>query len=310
MEKLSYIPLVKHLKEHEEYYSNLLAQYELHHGTVDGNMISSWMINSIQPLVERICKGDEGKIFRIHRALFNSLLELKGNGQLIDEVEHFQKAWRILEQVPEIFSTSPGEILKIINQGLKGILTFQREKAQNWIEQMHSLVVFCSNQEEIKSLARILAWFNGLAHLRTKALQNFETLSDRLKQEITSLTGLSLENNENFGEPWGEIRETRKYGGFIGFEDGIFIQPPLIGLIDGLPMATDSREIVALFNDSFGTVLLKGLNYPSENILSSVTKTPNSYINRYDDVSSSVVINKTLIFTRKSSYQIYISPLS
>lgn len=304
MEKISYPPLITHLKEHEEYYSSILGQYELNHGLVPGDVIKHWMATSIEPLVRATSNGDSAKVSRINRALFSELLNLLKHRV---DLPIYEKAWQLLSAVPDLFSQKPTEIIRVIDDGLQGVLTYQPKKGEKWLEIMESSLPDCLNVAQMKALGQTAAWLCGLAHLRIACRKSFEILPEGLTETLQKFVPKNKNLKDLLAQDWNEENGEHMLGGFIGFEKGLFEKPPIVGLVDDVVMATDDKSVCAIFHDAMGTVVLNDINLSSQLVTNGAGNAREITHKKYRDVSSSIQINNSLIFTRTSSHYIHIS---
>jgi hypothetical protein len=180
---------------------------------------------------------------------------------------------------------------------------------------MDLAVPFVQSVEEFLSVGRITAWLCGMAHLRSKAMEEFFMLRDDLKLQLDSVSGQS-EGLENLfkDEWWGVMLPTfiGEVGGFVGY-GGSFSTPPLVALVSNQIIATDKKNSAGFFADHLGKVLLNEVPVSSEFISKSArlddwisikSRTPG--LVPFDDVSSAVLKNSTLVLTRKSSHYLYV----
>ncbi|MEL7005968.1 MAG: hypothetical protein AAFN93_25060, partial [Bacteroidota bacterium] len=293
-----------HLKEHEEYYSNLLAQYEINYGSLAGDAIKHWMVNCIQPLIQSVTEGDESKVNRICCALFLELLNLYSHQH---DMALFERAWKLFQLTPELFTQKPSAVIKAIDQGLIGVLNHKHNQGDKWLTIMEAALPHCKSIPEMKKVGNLAAWLSGLAHLRSNCITHFNDLSEAIKSSLQVFTPENKKIEGLLNEGWIGNKGDIQLGGFIGFQDGLFEYPPVVGLVNGVVMATDSKTACAVFDDSCGTVILKDINFPVTEIKTSSTK--GKGFKEFKDISSSIELNNSIVFTRESSHYIHISAL-
>ena len=108
----------------------------------------------------------------------------------------------------------------------------------------------------------------GLAHLRSNALMNYESLSDDLKDVLNELFREASPLEECLRTPGkAKFAETVYVGGFIGFSDGLFNHPPKVMKHDDCFIASDGHNSCALYVDACGLLVLPNVPIDGENIM-------------------------------------------
>jgi hypothetical protein len=316
MEKISFPPLVAHLHEQEAYYNQLCHTYEIQHGAMEASALSSWMVQVIEPSLQAIAVQHPEQIPTVFKAFFNELLKILG-GSAHSYIEgEYRAAWFMLQLIPNLLAMQPLRLLKAVNGAIDSIRVHQPDKVNVWIENMGKLAPHCSTVDEFLNCGRIVAWSLGLAQLRDKALAACKSIKPTLKTLIEEqcLQGIVLEIA--LGSNWHNITQPEfsgEAGGFIGYGAN-FTQAPLVALVDQHIVATDHKTCNILYADSFGKVLLPEVPYPVENVVQQINlqawwrfvEKYGKKIIGFEDVSSSVMLNSTLVLTRTSSHYLYI----
>lgn len=316
MEKISFPPLIAHLQEQEAYYNQLCHAYEIHHGALEASALSSWMVQVIEPTLQVIAVQNPEQIPTVFKAFFNELLKILGGSAHSYIENEYRAAWLMLQVMPNLLAMQPLRVLKAVNGAIDSIRDHQPEQVSAWTENMGKLAPHCSTLDEFLNCGRIVAWSLGLAHLRDKAIVACKGLKPTLKTQIQQqcLQGSVLETV--LSSAWHNITQPEfsgEAGGFIGY-GGNFTQVPLVALVNDHIVATDHKTCNVLYADSFGKVLLPEVPYPIESVVQKVNlqawwrfvEKYGKNIIGFEDVSSSVMLNSTLVLTRATSYHLYI----
>lgn len=316
MEKISFPPLIAHLQEQEAYYNQLCHAYEIQHGALEAAALSSWMVQVIEPTLQAIAIQHHEQIATVFKAFFNELLKILGGSAHSYIENEYRNAWLMLQVMPDLLATQPLRLLKAVNSAIDSIREHQPEQVSTWIESMGKLAPHCSTVDEFLNCGRIVAWSLGLAQLRDKALDVCKNIKPALKTRIQEqcLQGIALETALNSN--WHNISQPEfsgEVGGFIGYGAN-FTQVPLVALVNNHIVATDHKTCNILYADSFGKVLLPEVPYPVESVVQQINlqawwrfvEKYGKTIIGFEDVSSSVMLNSTLVLTRTSSHYLYI----
>jgi hypothetical protein len=315
MEKITYQPLINHFKEQADQYNQLYHAHEIKYGAVDASIISSWMVKIIEPILRDVTVAAPDKLPGMCKALFTELLQLLGNQSGIIYENEYQAAWLLLKKTPSVVTVHPLRTLKAINSALESLRTYKPENIFYWISLMDASIVYCQNIEELLSLGRIYAWLCGMAHLRERAKVEFGLLREELKSAVRSNSALKIDFTSALNSEWMHSKQplfVGEVGGFIGY-GGNFTSPPLVAQIGNDIFATDLKNSCAFFADSFGKVLIADIPLAPEVIAKNsnvheIVTFKSKYINLipFDDVSSCVIKNSTLVLTRKSSHHLFV----
>ncbi len=308
MEKISFPPLIEHLKNQEDLYNSLYQSHELNKGAVDSIVLLEWMVEIAEPILEKVHEHNPDALSRVGPALFSSILLLNsGNSAVVSEEEN-KSALKLCLQMPKLVSNAPSKILKAINDAVKVIRTYQPQRVNTWIQLMNQSVVACREIDHLLDCGRVCAWFCGLAHLRENAKTAFHRLPEAVQNSITSHAPnnnfVNLFENSWLGNTSKIFKTT--VGDFIGYES-VFENPPVIAKIDNHVFATDGKNAHAVFCDEFGSVLLDQNSFKPIDIMERVSHSAKALpkIN-WEDISSSVENDHTVFLTRKSSFHIYV----
>ncbi len=307
MEKITYSPLVDHLKKSEERYDQLYREAVLRYGAVDKLLLTHWMVSIIEPIIRLI---PEERISKVFLELYSELLQLLGSQRGIIYEQEYQAAWLICKSNPSLIEVAPYRIIKAIDSALDSIRTFKPLKANEWIILMSKLIPQCKTVDEFLACGRIGAWMCGLAHLRIKSMESLNQLPGDLRELITANKTGELSQTWSIGKTPRFIKEV---GGFRGM-NGPFIYPPQVALVNDTIFVADARTSCALFIDSFGDVLLPDVPLSADEIIrqsnvkafEEFKKTFGKDIVPFDDISSCVVLDSTLIISRHTSHYLFV----
>lgn len=312
MEKIKHKPLIEHLKRTGDQYDQLCRHYEMRFGAIPSAVLTSWIVRIIEPIITATTaqEAQAGKIFQV---LYKNILQLLGNQLAMTYEQEYRSAWMILAGNPQLMQTSPSRLVNAINSALLSFRRFQPNKVLGWIASMGQTIQHCNTVEEFLACGRVYAWLCGMAHLREKAIADVSVLRDDLKDLIESNSGQTL--HELTGKQWRSATPVFAgvAGGFTGLS-GAFITPPQVALIDNQIVATDNKYACALFADAFGSVLLPGLPITVQQVNGRVSQDAfRSFVSRFgtkvvpfEDVSSSVMKDNTLVITRQTSFHLFI----
>ncbi|WP_125869899.1 hypothetical protein [Williamwhitmania taraxaci] len=313
MERITFLPLIAHINEQSDYYNQLYRENELKYGTIDHSRISSWMINSIEPIIKKNHTSNPDQLPQLFKTFYIELLTILGNNLGIEHEDEYKQAWKLCTTNPALVSTSPAQFIKAIDSALESIRGFQPQNVFTWISRMECIIKDCDTVDEFLACGRIFAWLCGMAHLKPRAENEFIRLRSNLKQatiNADSRLAFAFESSwPNLDKP-SFVGET---GGFVGF-GGYFTAPPIVSQIGDRILVTDRKNSYLLFADSYGKVLLPNIPVSTDKIIQeSSTVDLKSFISMYgkkiipfDDVSSSVMQKSTLVLTRKSSHYLYV----
>lgn len=315
MEKITFHPLVEHLKEHADEYNQLYYQYQLRSGKMDPVLLSRWIVSVIEPIVVSVTDVCPESLPGVFKAFYASLLPLlASNLALIYEVE-YHDAWSMCTLNPRLISKQPKRIINAVNSALISLRRNQPEKVGDWIRSMARIVVYCRTADEFLNCGRIIAWLCGMAHLREKAIKVYPGLSEEIK-DVLKTEKLPAPLDDLLVTIWGKA-EGFKFqgvaGGFQGFGKA-FTRAPLVAEVDGLIVASDRRTCCALFADVLGTVLIRDVPVAPERIIALASAshakqlTENDRKDYFDfkDITSCVALDSSIVVTRSSSHYLFI----
>jgi hypothetical protein len=314
MEKISFHPLIVHLQEKGDFYNQLYHEMELKYGLLDHAVISSWIVQIVEPVIREIYAYNPDHLPAAFKAFFTELLQLTGSNAIINS-HVYQEGWKICSHMVPLFSRFPLRTLKAINSALNTVSQHKPEEVNKWISLMKQNSSQCNTIEEFLACGRINAWICGLAHLRERAARDFSSLRSELKefvQECSGITNLEMA----FKYEWPNITKPifiGETGGFTGY-GGSFVDSPLVAMVDNVVVATDKYSCCAFFGDNFGQVILDEIPVSPEKVTSLSSKNDLNYIKSkfglnfisFNDISSCVIKNSTLVLTRSSSHYLYI----
>jgi hypothetical protein len=310
MEKVTFAPLIAHLKESADEYNQLYLQQELKSGSIDSVAIARWVTGIIEPVVMRAVEADVNCLPRVFRVFYSNMLSLLGGNQALAYEEEYRTAWSICCTIPVLTARYPHRVLNALNSAIIAIRNYQPEQVKRWIEGMQATAPQCSTIEQFLDCGRVIAWTCGLAHLRANATKLYPALPDAVKTILGNQCG-ELLKDDLLHTPWGATKSLLfegVAGGFTGLGHP-FTEPPLVAAIDGYVIAADSKSSNVVFVDSFGTVLIRDSPYQAALVKERAADTAMWKLKEkpaFNDITSCVVLNDTLILTRRSSHYLFI----
>lgn len=315
MEKISYKPLLEHLATRADYYNQLYRESELKHGGLDPSLISRWLVNGVEPIIEKIDQNNSGRLAPVFKAFYVHVLKILSNRSGIVYENEYQRAWQLCGALPALAANQPEKLLNAIDGAVESIRTYQPSRVMEWIDLMEKASVHITTIDDFLTAGRIFAWMCGLAHLRDRAKSSYATLAPDLKNVFSECTA-EFSMDERLSNVWPGVTQPAfmgEAGGFIGF-GGPFAAPPLLSIVQNEFVVTDGKTSHAFFADSFGKVFLAGIPVSATFISKSAQldgfgKAKKKYGNGlipFDDVTSFSVKENTLALTRSGSHYIYV----
>lgn len=152
-----------------------------------------------------------------------------------------------------------------------------------------------------------------MAHLRKRAKEDFDVLTPALQRSLSEAIMGGKQISGALSRPWvlKERNTPLMLGGFAGFPEGVFVSTPGVAKIDDEVFATDGVSVFAVFADACGTVLVPCKGIAVDRIVESfqfhqyepLAKKASAL---FDDINSLCICGEMVLFTRASSYCVYI----
>lgn len=306
MERLTFAPLIQHLKEEEEFYTELYKSFAFQKRTLHSNLFTRWLVQCAEPVVKQTYELDAATLPKVFQAYFTTILKVlhhKQGGLLEQELKAILNLGTVL---PELIIQSPTKILDALFQAAKHIHKYQKEEVSNWIKFLEVYAPMCMKTEEFLQLGRLCAWLCGMAHLRDKAKEAMTHLPkemlEKLKVNFPDLQIILQSSWTTSGKPSFQ----KAIGNFIGYE-GVFIQAPVLTKIENHIFATDGKNNYAVFADQYGDVFVEQQVYSAKTIKQQISSVgfPNAAIS-FQDITSTALQDNTLFLTRASSHHVYV----
>lgn len=313
--KITYGPLIDHLKESADVYKYIYLQYEMKYGTIDKNVFGSWMAQVVEPVMIRCTQNQPDAIPRLFKVLYIASLEIIGNGSAAMYAHQYESVWKLYGLLPALMQRSSGEIVIAIHEALANLRKHLPHQVMTWISGMEDSVRGCSSVADVLACGRIHAWLCGMAHLRSRAIASFPLLPEKIQEDIKKKFPAKADINSLTASPWiglNKISFMGETGGFTGM-GGNFTKPPVAAVLHGKIVLTDGTNTCALYADSLGTILIPNvpvlatnvLNYSSVEGLKEFTR-KNKALVPFDDASSFAHADYTFVITRKLSHYTFI----
>ena len=306
LEKITYKPLIDHFKECQNEYDQQIAQFELKHGQLPVGIVVHWVTEVVQPIIVSISDADEAIVANVTRVLFDHVLRFSSGAVLVEYEDEFSRTWKLASSYKAQASTQPSLFFNTINAAILAVIKYNPSKLPKWVAIMEGFseggtVSF----DDFKKGGKIAAWMCGLAHLREQSKEAFISLNSTLKEKLSTHNSLEFSLEHCLQNPWLRADKFElKLGGFKGFNNGVFKQPPILVHYDEVLFATDGNSNVAVFFDAFGTIILENSNL--NDVHWSGVPLVSIAPMLYQDISSSVLIDNFTVFTRTSSHFIFI----
>ena len=316
MEKIGYLPLINHIKERSDFYNQLFRENELKYSQIDHTLVSSWMVNSIEPIIVKTQTVNPDQLPQVFKAFYTELLKILGNNLGVAFENEYRLAWAICLNNPRLVGTFPSRILNAINSALESIRSYQPEKVLLWISMMDKTIASCNSLDEFMACGRIYAWVCGLAQFRLKAELEFNKLGEELKQLVKFNISKANNSDFTFESEWVGVPTPTfmgEVGGYIGM-GGLFNDSPMVAQMDDNIVITDRNTSSLLFADRFGKVIIPDIQVTPESVIKdSNTRGLKEFKSKFgdhsipfDDVTSCLLNKSTLILTRKSSHYLFV----
>lgn len=307
MEKITYPPLIAHLKEQAAFYNEQYKAHEIKHGAIESALLIEWTVAVAEPIVQKVDEWNPKYLPAVFNAIFSKLLKCLSDNYAAAHATEVQAALGIAQYAPACVAKSPTRVLNALYSAVRSIRTHQGDKVFDWIEQMEQSSPYCRTVEDFLNCGRVHAWLCGMAHLRLRAITGYATFSENLKRSLLKNAPVE-ELGIAFQQPW--LREKAGIfkgvvGGFTGY-GGPFKFPPILAKFGSYIFATDGLIGVALFADHFGKVVLYQ-KYADPALIEALKEQVAAAKGQYPkDTATSAIVNNTLFLTRPSSHYVYV----
>lgn len=235
------------------------------HPELDPGAFTEFLETAVDELAQAVEKVRADRLGEVTMTAYDAALELVG-GKLAGpgaRLASIEEGWRhILPKAASLVASAPGRLIPAVCNAVHQLASTPGARPAQWIETMEKLAPQCCDAGAFLKLGQVAAWRAGLAHLRSGALAAAETLPEPLALAALGATSGSswagvrerLVANPWFdpaGEPKSGIRVLSQAGSFKGF-GGLFIEPPLVALLDEHFLARSGNECWLLTADIFG----------------------------------------------------------
>ncbi len=313
--KITYGPLIDHLKESSEVYQQIFQQYSMKYGTIDKNVFSSWMVSAVEPIIISCTQNQPSTLRSLFKTLYIASLEIIGNGSALQYEQEYVQVWKLYGLIPNLIQRSSSEIVNALHGALESLRKYRPQQVMTWISGMKDSVQGCVSVGDVLACGRINAWLCGMAHLRSKAISSYLLLPEKVQQDLLRLFPSKADFISLAASPWIGLKKPQfigEAGGFIGI-GGNFKAPPIAAVVQQQLVITDGTNTNALFADSLGMILLSEVPVPAGIVIQQSTvkglekfKQKNKHLVPFDDASSCAEGDCTFVITRKTSHFIYV----
>jgi hypothetical protein len=270
--------LAAFLARHRERLNASFAEARRAAPSLDDAVLSEHLRSAVAPALEAACASDPSAADAVGWALWSSSLELLAGGYLGPSAR-FSPLSRVFTELapaaPRLLVASPAALLTTLLNGTLTLAVRSPDVASRWLDALPR-VLGAPDVATLRDAGLVLAWMSGLASARARALELLGSLPDEL---VAALLGVRVDAALHGrvealrSSPWTRpnvplaptprLAFVGSVGGFRGF-GGAFLRPPRVALgEDGSLLASDGREVVALFADAFGVELTRVALPPS-----------------------------------------------
>ena len=305
MEKVSFQPLIDHLRENAANLNQALDSLRSTDPRFDCDGVPAWFKDVIEPIFMAVHNYNPLRGPAIFDILFRDMLKCLIAGPT--EISHSNRlnCRRLLLLNPAITATEPRRLLEALPIGLSRLNRYSGMAAENWIILMQKILPLAKNIDDVLAAGRVAAWRCGMAHLRN-IMPCPSTLDDKIRELIfpgEQCHPAALKRRWNYGE----ATEPVAVGSFSS-SGGEFSSPPRLKLLGEQVFASDGLRSFAVFADRFGRILHASsgaflLKRPPDQTTKPQIAT---LITRYPDLTSWVYHDSTLFLTCSSSHAIFI----
>ncbi len=314
MEKITYQPLIDHLKKEAGTYNAQYQTHELQRGSIDKKLLTEWIVEVGESIVIGVESVAPGNVQRVFPPVYQQILSFLSGSHLMTEPGLYKQILLLGQYAPTPMATAPNRLLKAFVSAAKTIHRFQPGKVGAWLHLMQRVLPFASSVDDCLHIGRINAWLCGMAHLRQRALDSYRGLPFATQSAFSELD-IAEDFSSLFDTPWSDLVPNDEkgiclIGHFSGFNGG-FDAPPVLANVNDHVFATDGKNHYAVFADRFGCILLAQKSVDENDVFSAAqTIDLQPHDIRFDDVYSATVHRDTLFLTRSSSHHVYVFPLN
>lgn len=305
MEKVSFQPLIEHLKENAANLNQMLNSLRTTDPRFNCDSIPAWFKNVIEPVFIAVHNYNPLRGPAVFDILFRDMLKvlLPGPAETSHDIKLNCRCLLLLN--PPITAAEPRRLLETLITGLSRLNRYSDAAAEKWISLMQQILPLAKSMEDVLAAGRVAAWRCGMAHLRI-IMPCPSTLDDKIREVIfpgENCHPLALKRRWNFGE----ATEPVAAGGFSG-SGGEFSCPPRLKLHGDQVFASDGLRSFAIFADRFGRILHASDGAFLLKRAPEQTTNPKiaALLARYPDLTSWVYHDSTLFITCSSSHAIFI----
>ncbi|PWG80293.1 hypothetical protein [Pararcticibacter amylolyticus] len=315
MEKITFPPLVEYLRENAAEYNQLYYQQELKSGKMDPVLLSRWIVRVVEPIVAAAAEVSPESLPVVFKSFYVSLLSLLTGNLSLTYERQYEEAWSLCGLVPGLIAKQPQRMINALNSALLSLRQYQPGRVGDWIRLMGQTAIYCKTTVEFLNCGRITAWLCGMSHLREKAIMIYPGLAEEIKTVMKS-EKLPASPDDLLNHPWTDAAKFKFQGvagGFHGYGNA-FTRPPLVAGLNGRIVASDGNTCCALFADALGTVLIRDVPLATERVTTSASVLPAKPFTEkdlnirlcFDDMTSCVTLNSSVVITRSSSHYLFI----
>lgn len=264
--------LAAFLARHRERLNASFAEARRADPSLDGAVLSEHLGRAVAPALEAAWARDPAAVDAVGWALWNGSLELLAGGHLGPSAR-FPPLSRVFTELlpaaPHLLGSAPAALLTTLLNGTLTLAVRSPDVASRWLDALPRALA-APDVDALRDAGLVLAWLSGLASARSRALELLGALPAALSATLLGVradAALHGRIEALRSSPWTRpnlplaatprLAFIGSVGGFRGF-GGPFLRPPRVALgEDGSLLATDGREVVALFADAFGVELTR-----------------------------------------------------
>jgi hypothetical protein len=238
------------------------------HRDLDANAWFDWIMDTLDPVVERVAAHDPGAVAQVAEALYEQALPLVATHWLGRQAREpvLAGVYRdLLIALAPALARDPARLSGSLLNALHQLCHDDAQRARQWADRLARLGATCVEVDTVLDLGRVLAWRCGWPAWRKAALRGAPRLPAALAQAALDLPappGPSLWvalaasptlRADEVGTPAaGEISWLGRSGGFRGL-GGPFARMPAVGITAGGLAASDGADTWQLAGDGYGT---------------------------------------------------------
>jgi hypothetical protein len=209
---------------------------------LDAASFTEFLRGPVDKLVQAVERVRSDRVAEVVMAAYDAALQIAGQrfGGGTARQDFILQGWdRVLPGTAALVAEAPSQMCAAVSNALVNLAATPGARPEAWLNVMQQLAPRCDRVETFLKLGQVAAWRAGLAHFRSGALAQADTLPEELALTALGVTGAARwpETRRRLGEsPWCDpdapagkpgLRVVARSGAFRGF-GGLFAEPPLV----------------------------------------------------------------------------------